>query len=140
MKLLLAFLFFVAFVSASAAILPKSNELVGTWKLIRVVTCGIPAEANRSVVTRTFDGHSFIVRKDGKVILHARYSIEPNANPRKIDTEYMDGPVAGRIFHGIYEISADGLKICTMLDGGAAPARFESPKGSKIALDFYERM
>ena len=131
----------LAFVTAvSAAIVPKKNELVGTWTLSRAVSRGEEINPARFLeVTRTFDDQFFVVKQGDKVLLRARYSIDVSTSPKRFDTEYLNGPQSGAVVHGIYKVSADELKICITLDGGAAPARFESLKGSKTALDFYER-
>ncbi|HTB81288.1 MAG TPA: TIGR03067 domain-containing protein [Opitutaceae bacterium] len=131
----------LAFVSAvSAANVPRNTGLVGVWLLTRAVAHGEEIDPSRlSKVTHTFDDQFFVIRVGEKEVLRARYSIDATASPKKIDVEYLNGPYSGTVLHGIYEVSADELKICIAHDGSAAPARFESPMGSKTTLDFYER-
>jgi uncharacterized protein (TIGR03067 family) len=133
---------------AAGGCTPRAGEFSGTWRLTHSISRGKETSVpTGSVPTRVFDGQyaegrrpSSIPGKPFEVSGRARYWIDRSKTPKTIDLEYVEGPAMGMVYHGIYEISGDVMKICVALNGGRTPAAFESPVGSETNLDFYERV
>jgi uncharacterized protein (TIGR03067 family) len=66
-------------------------------------------------------------------------TIDVNAEPRRIDIEFVEGPEAGNSSYGIYELNGDQLTICLGLVGSSRPVAFTSKKGSGHALEKLRR-
>jgi uncharacterized protein (TIGR03067 family) len=125
------------------SVVPKSEKLVGAWVFTRSVERGEEWPAKPPYRLRRVFDERFFVNEDllspESVPSRARYSVDDSSNPKQIDFEYLEGPRKGAVYHGIYEVSGNVLKICTSFDGVVRPSSFESAKGSDITVDFCER-
>ena len=141
----LTLILITAFVAACGRV---DRELAGTWRITRSISQGKETQAAADRASRrNFDDGvavtlhpTLIAGKPYEVTGRARYSVDRSTNPKTIVIEYFDGPAKGMIYHGIYEISGDVMKICVGLNGGPTPTRFESPVGSDTNVDYYERV
>jgi uncharacterized protein (TIGR03067 family) len=66
-------------------------------------------------------------------------TIDVDAEPARIDIEFVEGPEAGNSSYGIYELNGDQLTICLGLVGSSRPAAFTTKKGSGHALEKLRR-
>ncbi len=117
----------------------KKHALVGSWKLTKAISNGeIIDPVYFSSTTRTFDGDFFVVTSP-EVNIRARYFVDDSSNPKKIKVEYLTGPRAQSVVDGIYDVADGRLRICMPTVGSAnIPSSFESGRGSRQSLDFYE--
>jgi uncharacterized protein (TIGR03067 family) len=67
------------------------------------------------------------------------FSIDTNADPMRIDIEFVEGPEAGNSSYGIFERSGDQLTICLGLTGAKRPVAFSTKPGSGHALERLKR-
>jgi uncharacterized protein (TIGR03067 family) len=67
------------------------------------------------------------------------FTIDVEAEPNRIDIEFVEGPEAGNSSHGIYELDGDQLTMCLGLVGSSRPAGFRSTPGSGHALERLRR-
>jgi uncharacterized protein (TIGR03067 family) len=65
------------------------------------------------------------------------FNIDVEAQPHKIDIEFIAGPEAGNWNYGIFRIECDELEICLELNGKPSPGEFRTTPGSGLA---YERL
>jgi uncharacterized protein (TIGR03067 family) len=65
--------------------------------------------------------------------------LDPSKSPKEIDTTFNEGPLKGRVFHGIYQLDGDILKLAqdTPMHPGR-PTSFEP--GSGWGVGIYERV
>lgn len=143
MKTLISLLVLAVIASVCNAATPSDPDLVGVWKLTKATYRGKDkSPPSSTVITHTFvEGQAVLVKVNGELERHRRYKVDVTTKPKRIEIESMDGPQAGTTRHGIYEVTGNTLKICTVTAGSPVPERFESsddPK-TKAALDIFER-
>ena len=113
---------------------PKAGPLVGEWVAEAAVSGGEAGPAPKGV-TYTFaaDGTLTITGGRGKPGALA-YKADPAKDPVHIDL-LPPGGAGGPAGVGIYKVDGDTLTLCVASGKGAErPARFESPKGSRVML------
>lgn len=64
-----------------------------------------------------------------------RIVLDPSANPKRMD---IDGESSGRV-NGIYELTAEGLRVAYTPEGGPRPRNFDTPAGSPTLTITYRR-
>jgi len=119
------------------------NELKkfqGTWTFESVETGGkeVPAAAFKGI-TVTFEGDRYTVKKGDDIIQVATQKLDPSKSPKTLDVTVAEGPHKGAVMLGIYEISADTLKVCFDPEGKGRPTQFKSASGSQT-LVVHKRM
>jgi uncharacterized protein (TIGR03067 family) len=67
------------------------------------------------------------------------FNIDVEAEPARIDIEFVEGPEAGATSHGIYRLRGDRLTFCLGLVGSSRPRDFATSKGSGHALEQLRR-
>jgi len=67
------------------------------------------------------------------------FTIDVEAEPSRIDIEFVEGPEAGNWSYGIYALDGDQLTICLGLAGASRPAGFRTSAGSGHALERLRR-
>lgn len=120
------------------------NELKkfhGVWTFVSVEAGGkeIPIDAFKGI-TVAFEGDKYTVRKDDEVIQSATQKLDPSKSPKTLDVTVTEGPHKGTVMPGIYEISADTLKVCFDPEGKKRPKEFKTASGSQTTLVVHKRM
>jgi uncharacterized protein (TIGR03067 family) len=67
------------------------------------------------------------------------FTIDVEAEPARIDIEFVEGPEAGNWSYGIYTLDGDTLVMCLGLTGAPRPERFATAAGSGHALERLRR-
>lgn len=67
------------------------------------------------------------------------FNIDVEAEPCRIDIEFIEGPEAGQWSYGIYEFNGDVLTFCLGLTGASRPEGFVTSPGSGHALEQLTR-
>jgi uncharacterized protein (TIGR03067 family) len=67
------------------------------------------------------------------------FTIDVEAEPPRIDIEFVEGPEAGNRSYGIYELKGDRVVFCLGLVGSSRPEGFVTAKGSGHALEELRR-
>ena len=110
-------------------------KLQGEWTLTSLEMDGEDAPVSGGIA---IDGDRF--RAIG---MGADYSgtveLDEAAKPRHIDLIFTDGPEAGNLNRGIYELSGDTLRLCLNMAGKARPRSFSTKPGSGNALEVFRR-
>ena len=117
------------------------EKLEGTWQLVSGVVDGkeLPAEEvkNTQIITK---GNTFEFPNASGVGTSPKGSfvINPDADPKQLDSTATNGPDVGKVSLGIYEVEGDNQKTCFGPPGGSRPAEFISTPGSGIILQVWK--
>jgi uncharacterized protein (TIGR03067 family) len=68
------------------------------------------------------------------------FTIDVEADPLRIDIEFVAGPEAGNWSYGIYALEGDDLRLCLGLTGAPRPKRFVTSPSSGHALEHLRRV
>ncbi len=111
------------------------RALEGTWTFVRLEVDGdaVPAAALRSSRI-LIDGDRFRTESP-EATYEGTFIIDVEAEPHRIDIDFVAGPEAGRTNHGIFRLDGDRLEICLDVNGGPAPAGFRTTGGSGLAFE-----
>lgn len=105
----LAIVISVAVVPTGAA--HAETSLDGTWVAREATLAG--ASAQNLVGHRlTFEGDTFRITRDGKLLFGGRYSVDDTAKPPSIDFIQSDAESLAGVWRGIYELAGNTLKTC----------------------------
>jgi uncharacterized protein (TIGR03067 family) len=114
-------------------------ELKGSWTVTAAEQDGQPLDRIKGN-TLTVEGNRFFIKTKG-ADLKGTLDVLPDSKPRAMDLRHTEGPVEGRVWHAIYSLEGDVLKIC-YLDPNPddkRPGAFESTQGSNSLLVTLER-
>lgn len=68
------------------------------------------------------------------------FTIDTDADPKRMTIKSTEGPNAGKTFLAIYEMKGPGaMRVCYDLSGAAYPKEFKAPKGTDLYLVGYRR-
>jgi uncharacterized protein (TIGR03067 family) len=112
----------------------------GAWVVVDLVDDGtsVPKDV-LSMMSVKFAGDKFtIVMPDESH--EVVFKLDPSSNPKRMDATPSDGPNKGKTIFGIYELQADGLKVCLPNRAGIKrPTELLSKKGSEVGLLILKR-
>jgi uncharacterized protein (TIGR03067 family) len=121
------------------AIADELAKFEGTWRYESMTVEGrtFPAELGKSS-RLVLKGDSFTMT-DPTATYRGTFAVDPTVTPRTIDVTFTEGPEAGKVSRGIYELDGDTYKVCMGLAGRDRPIEFESKPGSGCALQVLKR-
>jgi uncharacterized protein (TIGR03067 family) len=120
-----------------------AKKLEGTWKLIRREVGGALEDVDDLKVAVVIEDGKMIWTKNEKDTgLKASVDLDPTANPRAIDLEFVGLKKFGEQRLGIYELKDDKLMICTNLAEDKRPKKFTTrlSVGCGTILETYQRV
>lgn len=146
----LPFIFFAVGLLIVSCEFPKKGEgqtdlekLQGTWQLVSGVVDGkkLPDEEvkNTQIVIKD---NTFVLPNVSGVGTSPKgtFIINPNSDPKQVDSTATDGPNVGKVSLGIYEVKGDSQKTCFGPPGGPRPTEFSSKPGSGNILQVWKRV
>lgn len=68
------------------------------------------------------------------------FNIDVERAPHHIDIDFIEGPEAGNLCQGVFELNGDQLRICLGLAGSTRPEQFATSTGSGHALEELVRV
>jgi uncharacterized protein (TIGR03067 family) len=128
----------------SAAAQRDYEQLSGTWQLTRGVVNGKPVPA--SVAPNTIlitDHNTFRFPRASGVGTHpaGTFTVNPETQPKQVDSIAGGEPYAGQLTRGIYEIlDANHKRACWGPPGGPRPTEFTSPPESGRILQYWKKI
>jgi uncharacterized protein (TIGR03067 family) len=115
------------------------RALEGEWKFGSQEVDGVVMSAAALSRSRLLiDGNRFRMESP-EAIYEGVLTIDVEATPAQITTEFVEGPEAGQQTLGIYEVTGDRLMLCIGLVGSSRPTAFAAPRGSRHALQHLRR-
>lgn len=115
------------------------RALEGEWRFERLQIDGNAMPAAALAASRLLiDGDRFRT-ESVEATYEGVFTIDVEAQPARIDIEFVEGPEAGNWSHGIYELDGDRLTICLGLTGASRPESFKTAAGSGHALEQLRR-
>lgn len=121
------------------AVKAELEKMSGTYKLISAETDGVMASADvlkNSKLVIKGDEHDVKVGDD---IYKGTHKIDPSKTPKTIDASDVEGVNKGKTMLGIYELTADELKVCFAPAGKDRPKEFSAKKGTGHMLHVWKR-
>jgi len=118
---------------------PDLDKLQGTWDVVALEIEG--ARMDEGV----FRGSRIVVKGDSfsTISMGATYSgkirLNASASPAKLDLMFEEGPSAGMIQRGIYELSGDTLRVCFSTPGKERPSQLATKAGEGRTLAVWKR-
>ena len=115
------------------------RALEGEWRFSSLEVDGTVVPAMMTSASRLLiDGDRFRTESP-EATYEGVFTIDVEAEPARIDIEFIEGPEAGNWSYGIYELDGDDLRFCLGLSGAPRPGRFVTSPGSGHALERMTR-
>jgi uncharacterized protein (TIGR03067 family) len=106
--------------------------LQGMWRAVRVATAAGPvADEVAHQLRYRFAGDRVTLFEGDRATGSGTVTVHPAADPKGIDVAMSDGPGAGQVARGVYEVAGDRLLLCI---GPERPAGF-SPAGPASVVE-----
>jgi len=115
------------------------GKLQGSWKLVGLELDG------QKMPQAIFGGAKIVISGDNfeSLAMGAVYDgtivVDESASPKTFDLIYKNGPEAGAISLGIYELDGNTWRACFTVRNGTRPKEFATSPGSGLAMDILER-
>ncbi len=117
-----------------------ATEIEGEWRMTRGIFNGAALDASMvAYCRRVTRGDVTTVLAGPKVMMSARFTLDPSTTPRQIDYLNLAGSHAGKTQQGIYELDGDSLRISIAAPGHARPSDFSTAKGDGRTLTVFAR-
>jgi RNA polymerase sigma factor (sigma-70 family) len=121
---------------------PDDRQAIqGTWEFVSGADEGVAATAAEmpEMVRFSITDKEITVRRGDKPVLRAAYSLDASHNPKRIDLVDLDPQARKLPILGIYELSADTLRLCHNEKTSEHPTAFTSeappsPNGRMVIL------
>src|SRR5262245_46393204 len=111
----------------------------GTWTFRSLEIDGQPVP--RAMISNSLvliDGDRFRMESP-EANYEGMFTIDVEAEPPKIDIDFIEGPEAGNRCEGLFQLDGDQLTFCLGLVGSVRPQRFATRQGSGHALEVLVR-
>jgi uncharacterized protein (TIGR03067 family) len=114
----------------------KDLELLqGEWSMLMPDGSGKTISDSK----RVCKGDETTVTFGGRLMMKAKFAIDPAKKPKTIDYEILDGEGKGKKRLGIYELATDTVKFCFGTPGGERPTDFSSKLGDGRTMSNWKR-
>jgi uncharacterized protein (TIGR03067 family) len=106
------------------------TELEGEWEMLSAIFNGDAMDQSAvNWCRRVTRGNITSVTAGSQVFVNASFSLDHSQNPKGIDYMNLAGPHKGKSQAGIFELTADSLRICMSAPGKPRPKEFSSKRG-----------
>jgi uncharacterized protein (TIGR03067 family) len=118
----------------------EMERLEGNWTMKAGEHNGQPVpDALLAVFKRTARDGVTTIRLEGRVVMKARFTIDPTKKPKTIDYDMLDGPKESPPQLGIYEVNGNRVRFCFAPPGAERPADFTAKKGTGRVFSEWQR-
>ena len=104
-------LLLVSFPVSAAENPQEPTQLGGTWIALEAQRDGAP-DPEALGHRLTFAANRFTIEAKGKLLYAGTYTLDPAAEPARIDFRHDEGEVKGAVWEGNYRLEGEGLVIC----------------------------
>lgn len=112
------------------------RDLEGTWEIVSLEVDGNVLAAPMFAGSKILMDGDLFRTEFHSANYEGEFLIDVETAPHHIDIRFVEGPEAGNIAQGIFEIDGDRLTICLgSRHGIPRPTQFESIPGTGIALE-----
>lgn len=116
------------------------RQLEGEWKFVALDVDGAAMATAMFASSRMLiDGDRFRMESP-EATYEGVFTIDVEADPPRIDIEFVEGPEADNWSYGLYTLDGDELTLCLELTGAQRPERFARSPGSGHALERLRRV
>lgn len=116
------------------------RQLEGHWAFVALEVDGAAMATTMFADSRLLiDGDRFRMESP-EATYEGVLTIDVEAQPARIDIEFVEGPEAGNWSYGLYSLEGDQLTLCLGLTGAQRPERFATSPGSGHALERLRRV
>jgi uncharacterized protein (TIGR03067 family) len=120
-----------------AALKKEKARLEGKWTIVKLTTPKGDEDVSQGA-TITFGKDGILEYRKGDETKKATFKLNPTAKPKEIDLSPDED--ANKIWHGIYQIEKDKLKLCVDPSGNSQrPTEFAAPEGGNQVLVILEK-
>jgi uncharacterized protein (TIGR03067 family) len=118
------------------------KQMAGTWSGTFVEAGGkpIPAKEKTVRVKLVVKGDKYTVFIDEAKFADGQIKLDASKKPRAIDAIAAGGPLKGQVQPGIYQVSADEIRVVFSTPGSDRPTAFKTKEGTQEALVVYKRV
>jgi uncharacterized protein (TIGR03067 family) len=89
------------------------RSLQGTWHAVRVETSAGPVPTDVARQPRyVFEGDRVTLFEGDRSTGVGTVALDPASSPIAIDVEMMEGPGRGQVALGVFEVTADRMRLC----------------------------
>lgn len=113
------------------------RALQGDWTMVSATQNGVTYPAIDG--TRHVSGDTTTITVNGQLLMRARFTLDPTANPKAIEYEVIEGAAAGAHLHGIYLVADSTLTFCMASPGADRPTEFDSKDGDGRTCSEWKR-
>jgi uncharacterized protein (TIGR03067 family) len=110
--------------------------LQGTWRMVDTEYDGSRLTEEAQKHTWEFQGNKYTIKNQGNFLELWKAQLNSSRNPKTIDGTH---DITGGKLKGIYEVTADSLKVCYDLTGKGRPDSFKAGKGSRRVCYYFKR-
>lgn len=115
------------------------RAMEGTWEFASLEVGGATMPAAAMVQSRILiDGDCFRTESP-EATYEGVFNIDVEAEPHRLDIEFVAGPEAGNWNYGIFRLDGDRLEICLDMSGKSRPEAFRTQPGTMQALETLSR-
>lgn len=112
----------------------------GTWKYDSMIVEGRrSAEEHFESARLILEGDRFEMT-DSWTTPRGTFTADPTITPRTIEVKFTEGPEAGKMSKGVYELEGDTYTVCIGLAGRERPKGFACEPDSGHALQVLRRI
>jgi uncharacterized protein (TIGR03067 family) len=116
------------------------KKMQGDWVVVSMVKDGtkIPDD-DAQALFRSMKDNTYTITRYTRVISKGTFKIDATKKPKTIDATPAGPADKAQPVLGIYELSADTLKICSAPPGKERPTTFEAKEGSEHTMIIWQR-
>jgi uncharacterized protein (TIGR03067 family) len=112
--------------------------LQGTWQSVKEEMRGGAAPGDARDHRMVFSGDTFRFAKGDETLIRGTFKLDPSKSPKVMEMVITEGAGSdpGVPAHGIYELTADGLKWCAAEPGtDGKPEKFDTKGTTNVTVE-----
>jgi RNA polymerase sigma factor (sigma-70 family) len=128
----------IAAAADTAQVRAEKQKLQGTWEVVSCEESGMKLE-DVAGYTLKFDGDSFAMMEDDRVVGKGPFTLDPSRSPMEMDIAFQEGKMEGKTGRAIYAWDGTNLRFCGAKERGTRPTEFQTTPGDERLLLLLKR-